>query len=103
MSSVLSTIEELGFDVNQLMNRIADMIVKTVIAGAPSITHVNRSCLPNDVENEMIFQVMGFDVMLDKKCRPWLLEVNHAPSFKTDSPLDYKIKKTLIVDTLKLL
>ena len=43
-----------------------------------------------------------FDILLDKKCKPWLLEVNHTPSFKTDTPLDVKIKGNLIKDTLKL-
>ncbi len=41
--------------------------------------------------------------MLDSNCRPILLEVNHSPSFSTDSPLDYKIKSSLIHDTLKLI
>jgi tubulin polyglutamylase TTLL6/13 len=31
------------------------------------------------------------------------LEINHTPSFKTDTPLDLNIKKKLIRDTLKLL
>ena len=29
--------------------------------------------------------------------------MNHAPSFATDSPLDYEIKKGLFVDTFTLL
>lgn len=41
--------------------------------------------------------------MLDHKCRPYLLEVNHSPSFSTDSPLDQKIKSDLIKDTITLL
>jgi tubulin polyglutamylase TTLL6/13 len=41
--------------------------------------------------------------MLDADCKPVLLEVNHAPSFGTDSPLDYKIKSQLIFDTIRLL
>ena len=36
------------------------------------------------------------DVMLDHKCKPFLLEVNHSPSFSTDSPLDEKVKGDLI-------
>jgi len=32
--------------------------------------------------------------------KPWLLEVNHTPSFTTDTPLDEKIKSSLITDTL---
>jgi tubulin polyglutamylase TTLL6/13 len=41
--------------------------------------------------------------MLDDKLKPWILEVNHSPSFSTDSPLDFKIKKNLIADVLQLL
>ena len=48
----------------------------------------------------MCFEILGFDVMLDEKLKPWILEVNHSPSFHTDSPLDFKIKKNLIADVL---
>lgn len=51
----------------------------------------------------MIFEVLGFDILLDHKCRPWLLEVNSSPSFTTDTPLDKKIKKALITDTINLI
>ena len=32
-----------------------------------------------------------------------MLEVNHTPSFTTDTPLDSLIKRNLIYDTLKLM
>lgn len=51
----------------------------------------------------MCFEILGFDIMLDANLKPWILEVNHSPSFSTDSPLDFKIKKNLISDTLRLL
>mmetsp|Transcript_8661 Transcript_8661/g.13435 ORF Transcript_8661/g.13435 Transcript_8661/m.13435 type:complete len:386 (+) Transcript_8661:1806-2963(+) len=35
--------------------------------------------------------------------KPWLLEVNHSPSFQADSPLDFNLKKNLIRDTLHML
>ena len=41
--------------------------------------------------------------MIDKYCKPWLLEVNQSPSFSTDSPLDYKIKKAVLGDAFHLL
>ena len=31
------------------------------------------------------------------------MEINHTPSFSTDSPLDFKIKSSLILDTLNIL
>jgi hypothetical protein len=41
--------------------------------------------------------------MIDKHFKPWLIEVNQSPSFKTDSPLDYQSKKNVIGDAFKLL
>lgn len=41
--------------------------------------------------------------MLNSKGEPVLLEVNHTPSFTTDTPLDHKIKFNLIKDTLVLM
>ena len=41
--------------------------------------------------------------MIDKNFRPWLIEVNQSPSFATDSPLDYEVKKGVLKDTFNLL
>lgn len=51
----------------------------------------------------MCFEILGFDIIFDRSHRPYLLEVNHAPSFNTDTPLDFLVKKQLISDTLRLL
>jgi tubulin polyglutamylase TTLL6/13 len=50
----------------------------------------------------MCFEIFGFDIMFDENLKVYLLEVNHTPSFSTDTPLDYNIKKCLILDTLIL-
>ena len=41
--------------------------------------------------------------MIDELLNPIVLEVNHTPSFATDTPLDYFIKFNLIKDTLVLM
>jgi len=51
----------------------------------------------------MCFEILGFDILIDEKLKPWLIEINHAPSFATDTPLDFKIKKDLIADTIQIL
>ena len=35
----------------------------------------------------MCFEVLGFDILLDKACQPYLLEVNHTPSFNCDNQI----------------
>jgi len=79
------------------------MIIKTLITGRPTLQHLYRSCQPEDVENQLCFQILGFDVMMDSDLKPWLIEVNHAPSLATDSPFDLKIKSKLVYDTIRLL
>jgi tubulin polyglutamylase TTLL6/13 len=77
-----------GQDTEKLMGQIRDIIVKTLISGQPRLEHAIRQVQADDYENSMFFHVLGFDIMLDNKCKPYLLEVNHSPSFSTDSPLD---------------
>lgn len=43
------------------------------------------------------------DILIDHKLKPWLLEVNHTPSFTTDTPFDRKVKKNVIKDSLILM
>lgn len=41
--------------------------------------------------------------MIDSDLKPWLIEVNHAPSLATESAFDLKIKQKLVEDTIRLL
>lgn len=88
---------------NKIWENIKDIINKALITVQPSLSHAYRTCRPHDVENSQCFEVLGFDIMIDKKLRPWLLEVNHSPSFYTDSELDYDLKLALMTDTIKML
>ncbi len=83
--------------------RIEDIVIKTISSIQPSLAHLYRSCVSDDIDNSCCFEVLGFDILLDHKLRPWLLEVNHSPSFSTDTPFDWKIKLDLISDTVTLL
>jgi len=70
----------------------------------------------NKKEKPKCFHVLGFDIILDSKGKPWLLEVNANPSFnieheiyfstgkttKEDSPLDKYIKAKVVGDTIPL-
>jgi tubulin polyglutamylase TTLL6/13 len=88
---------------NNIWEKIKDIINKALITVQPSLAHAYKTSRPHDVENCTCFEILGFDVMLDHKLRPWLLEVNHSPSFHTDSDLDYDLKYDLIRETINLL
>jgi tubulin polyglutamylase TTLL6/13 len=46
---------------------------------------------------------LGFDVMLNSSLKPFLIEVNHAPSLATESAFDLNVKKRLVEDTIRIL
>lgn len=103
LNAILKILLQQGADPDKIMEEIKDIIVKTLIVGQPYMSHIYRSCQPDDYDNSMCFQILGFDIMIDRKFKPWLIEVNQSPSFKTDSPLDYDVKKGVLVDAFKLL
>ena len=54
----------------------------------------------NKTGKSRCFEVLGFDIMIDNDLRPYLIEVNHLPSWGTDSPLDELIKSRVIIQAL---
>ena len=100
LSSVYKRIEEDGHDINELKEKINDIFIKTMITGYPNLSGTFLSLHPDNFANDMCFEILGFDIMIDHKLNPYLLEINYTPSFTTDTPLDRYIKKNLIYDTI---
>ena len=48
------------------------------------------------------FQLFGFDVMLDRDARPYLLEVNGDPGLRTESAIFLSINAPMLADLLNL-
>jgi len=85
---------------NLLWSRIYDLIVKSIICGEAMVFNATKKTL---VHRTNCFELFGYDVMLDKNLKPWLMEVNLSPSLACDSPLDTEIKSNLIADTFNLI
>jgi tubulin polyglutamylase TTLL6/13 len=72
--------KELGPEAWRLLKgRIARNAAAVVAAALPSALDAHRWLGPPPTENYG-FQLVGFDYLVDSKMRPWLLEVNSAPS-----------------------
>ena len=89
----------LGIDSPSLFSRIHEVIIKACIAVEPHIVnHMNRGTR----HKSACFEIYGFDILIDSELRPWLLEVNVCPSLSSSSPLDKRIKTTLMCDIFNL-
>uniref|UniRef100_A0A3Q3GQ71 Tubulin tyrosine ligase-like family, member 7 n=1 Tax=Labrus bergylta TaxID=56723 RepID=A0A3Q3GQ71_9LABR len=93
------------YDVSKFWGDVSELVVKTLIVAEPHVLHAYRMCRPGQPpgSDSVCFEVLGFDIILDRKLKPWLLEINRAPSFGTDQKIDYDVKKGVLLNALKLL
>jgi tubulin polyglutamylase TTLL5 len=94
-SALLSHLRASHVDTSLLLERIEDLIVKTIIAGELPVGVASRAFIPHATN---CFELFGFDVLIDAELKPWLLEVNLSPSLACEAPLDLKIKSHLVAD-----
>lgn len=76
LNAILRYFQSQDYDTEKLMAEIKDIIVKTLIIGQPYLAHLYKSCQPEDLDGSRCFQVLGFDILIDQKLKPFLLEVN---------------------------
>ncbi|RKP20609.1 TTL-domain-containing protein [Rozella allomycis CSF55] len=103
LTSVFDLLSQNGHDVDKIWDNIKDVIIKTILVVQNHLKRTHKSCFPNRIIGSSCFEVLGFDIMLDYKLRPWVLEVNHSPSFTCDAEIDFMVKEALISDTFRLL
>ena len=53
-------------------------------------------------ERSHSFELYGFDVLLDSKLNPWLIEVNGSPSMTANTMTDQQMKMGILDDTLSI-
>jgi len=103
LKSFWKSLNATGIATDVIEEEIKDIIVKTFLSVQPQLAHQYKSWIVDDVDGSSCFEILGFDIMLDENLDPFLIEVNHAPSFATDSNIDFQIKQMLIKDTFTLL
>ena len=80
-----------GYDYDTMWCKIEQII---------NLTCINLcSVVPN---LDCCFELLGFDIMLDDKMKPWLIEVNSSPALGLETPTDRQVKPGLLRDTLGL-
>jgi tubulin polyglutamylase TTLL4 len=99
IAALNSYLESKGHDTHKLWNSIDEIVIKALITGESEIT---PKVLRHTKYWNNCYELYGFDIFLDHKLKPWLIEVNISPSLASESDLDTKVKSTLMADTLHL-
>lgn len=87
-----------GADYDGVFERIKDVIIKTVL----SVENPIVTSMAGVKNKQACFEVYGFDILIDRDFKPWLLEVNVSPSLSSSSPLDKYVKTLLLSDSMFL-
>uniref|UniRef100_A0A8C0BSH8 Tubulin tyrosine ligase like 2 n=1 Tax=Buteo japonicus TaxID=224669 RepID=A0A8C0BSH8_9AVES len=80
-----------GVDDMVLWQKINNIVILTLLAVTP--LPVASNC----------FELFGFDILIDDKFKPWLLEVNYNPALCLDCSIDDTVKRKLLHDIVELL
>jgi tubulin polyglutamylase TTLL4 len=86
-------------EIEKIFSKIKDIVIKSILSSADESMQFIRGSIKY---KNSLFELYGFDVLIDDRLNPWLLEVNVSPSLNCDSHLDLKIKSELIRDMLNI-
>lgn len=90
---------------NEMWSKVGDICVMTIISILPTLRREYNSVFGKDSSSDVLgksrcFEVLGVDILIDDGLRPYLIEVNHLPSWGTDSVIDEDIKSRVIAQAL---
>jgi tubulin polyglutamylase TTLL6/13 len=102
MSSVFAEIRRIGGDVDGLRADIERIVTLTVLSAHAFLRHNYRASFRAQDGRSRCFEILGFDILVDRDLKPWVLEVNHSPSFHCDSGFDLELKENVITQALKI-
>lgn len=85
-----------GIDDRQMWEDTKDLIIKTIISVESNVNLLTKKHM--NTKEGLLFELLGFDVLIDEHMKPHILEVNCGPSLSLSSPMDRKIKTNLLSD-----
>lgn len=100
LAALRSYFEQSNMDYDKLFKDIHDIIVKTVITISDKTIQTTDKLISHE---NCLFELYGFDVLIDRNLKPWLMEVNLNPSLNCDTDLDLRIKSMLMTDIFTLI
>lgn len=118
MSSLWKIIEEQGFEVDKVKEKITDTVRKAIITLEPYLLYNYHNKVDTEHQDAKNFHILGIDILIDKKLNAWLMEINANPSLcmfiekdqipgepepeKILSELDRFVKTKIIGEAIKI-
>jgi len=91
--------KENNLDFETLWTKIIDIVTKAIICAGDQTISTVKKLTPH---NNNLFELYGFDILIDENLNPCLLEINLNPSLNCDTELDLKVKSSLMTDIFNL-
>ena len=103
LSELFPRMKAEGIDIKSLWKRIEDAIGLTIISAYPYLKASTLFHCPS-INNSYsrCFQILGFDILLDKNLQPHVLEVNCRPSFDYYRGIERRMKVKMIQQALQI-
>lgn len=96
LEAIYEAVRKSGHDPDKLKHDIDEIIRLTIASVQHFIASQYRIGVVYNDGKSRCFEILGFDILLDKDCKPWLLEVNNKPSMGADSEFDREVKTSVI-------
>ena len=101
ISDVFPVLRQKGIDTDKLWADVEKIITLTIISSVKYLNNAEQiHCAP--IGYSRTFQIFGFDILIDKNLKPWVIEVNYRPSLRYNRPRERRMKVKMISDAIKL-
>jgi len=88
-----------GIDHSVIWEKIKDLMIKTIISAEGNMATFFQQ---NVSSRYSCYELFGFDILLDSRLKPWLIEVNISPSLHSTSALDLDVKSPLATEVFNM-
>lgn len=88
-----------GIDHSVIWEKIKDLMIKTLISAEGNMSSLFQQ---NVSSRYSCYELFGFDILLDSRLKPWLIEVNISPSLHSTSALDLDVKSPLATEVFNM-